>query len=199
VRPTRDLTSLADEALMARVRDGDERALATLYDRHGRLVYSLARAIVPGDADAEEVTEDVFVALWTAPERFDASRGSLRGWIATMARTRSLDRVRSSKRRQMAHERAAVLSDEGTAVALAESESAEERVLLADVRTSLDRALSVLNDDQRRAVELAYFQGLSQSEIAAALGEPLGTVKTRLRDGMSKLRASLSAPQGAPR
>jgi RNA polymerase sigma-70 factor (ECF subfamily) len=199
VRPTPELTSLADEALMALIRDGDERALATLYDRHGPLVYGLARAIVSADADAEEVTEDVFVTLWTTPERFDPRRGSLRGWIATIARTRSLDRLRSSKRRQMAHERAAVLSEEGTAVGLAESESADERVLLADVRASLDHALAALNQDQRRAVELAYFQGLSQSQIAAALGEPLGTVKTRLRDGMNKLRAALSAPQGALR
>jgi RNA polymerase sigma-70 factor (ECF subfamily) len=198
VRQT-DLTSLGDEALMARIRDGDERALATLYDRHGQLVYSLARAILSADADAEEITEDVFVTLWTAPERFDPARGSLRAWIATIARTRSLDRLRSSKRRQSAHERAAALGEEGIAVGPAEAEAADERALLADARASLDRALSVLNQDQRRAVELAYFQGLSQAEIAAALDEPLGTVKTRLRDGMSKLRAFLRAPEGALR
>ena len=184
---------------MALMRDGDERALATLYDRHGRLVYSLARAIVNADADAEEVTEDVFVALWTSPERFDQNRGSLRGWLATIARTRALDRLRSSRRRQVAHERAASLSGEGTAVALSGTEPTDQGAQVADVRSSLNRALSVLNADQRRALELAYFNGLTQSEIASTLGEPLGTVKTRLRDGMSKLRALLNAPEGALR
>lgn len=184
---------------MARIRDGDERALATLYDRHGRFVYSLAHAIVSGDADAEEVTEDVFVMIWTAPDRFDPGRGTLKAWLATLARTRALDRVRSGKRRQAAHERAAVLSEEGMAVGLADTGPADERVFRSEVRTSLERALTALNDDQRRALELAYFGGLTQSEIAATLGEPLGTVKTRLRDGMAKLRESWSARRGAER
>jgi RNA polymerase sigma-70 factor (ECF subfamily) len=137
--------------------------------------------------------------IWTAPDRFDPARGALKAWLATVARTRALDRVRSGKRRQAAHERAAVLSEEGTAVGLADTEPADERVFRSDVRASLERALTALNDDQRRAVELAYFGGLTQSEIAATLGEPLGTVKTRLRDGMAKLRESWSARRGAER
>jgi RNA polymerase sigma-70 factor (ECF subfamily) len=121
----------------------------------------------------------------------------LRGWLATIARSRALDRVRSGKRRQAAHERAAVLSEEGAAVGMSASEPADEGVLRVDARASLERALAMLSAEQRRALELAYFGGLSQSEIAAELGEPLGTVKTRLRDGMGKLRERFGVSRGS--
>jgi len=175
---------------MVRVRAGDDRALGELYDRHAPLVFNLSRAVVGGAQDAEEVTEDVFVQLWTGADRFDPGRGSLRAWLATMARTRSIDLVRARNRRRGAHERASAADEGGMAVALSGREEADASVLRAEVRTALDQALSTLNDDQRRAIELAYLEGLTQSEIAERLAEPLGTVKTRIRDGMIRLRDS---------
>lgn len=173
---------------MIRVRTGDERALSDLYDRHAKLVFNLAQAIVGDIQDAEEVTEDVFVQLWTSGDRFDPDRGSLRAWLAVMARTRALDLVRARSRRRSAHERAASSDEEGLATPLSESDSADALVLRNELRAALDRALKVLNPDQRRAIELAYFGGLTQSEIAERLAAPLGTVKTRIRDGMIRLR-----------
>lgn len=180
-----------------RVLRGDERAMGALYDRHATLVYKLARTIVGGDADAEEVTADVFVQLWERGDTFDEDRGSFRGWLATIARTRALDHVRSGKRRHAAHVRAAQKDDEGAAVASGTIEAPDRRAHVAKIRDDLDNALSDLNPDQRRAIELAYFHGLSQSEIASRLGEPLGTIKTRIRDGMGKLRDLFAVRGGA--
>lgn len=182
----RELPSDAD--LMIRVRAGDDRALSDLYDRHAALVFNLAQAIVGNPQDAEEVTEDVFVQVWTGGDRFDPDRGALRAWLAVIARTRALDLVRARGRRRSAHERAASSDEEGLATPLSESDATDTLVLRSELRTALDRALNVLNADQRRAIELAYFVGLTQSEIAERLAEPLGTVKTRIRDGMIRLR-----------
>ena len=179
------------------VLQGDERAMGALYDRHAMVVYKLARAIVGGDADAEEVTTDVFVQLWERGDVFDAERGSLRGWLVTIARTRALDHVRSGNRRHAAHVRAAHKADDGTAAASGTIEPPDHRAHVARIRDELDDALDNLNPDQRRAIELAYFSGLSQSEIAARLGEPLGTIKTRIRDGMGKLRDLFRVGRGA--
>lgn len=184
---------------MIRVRAGDERALSDVYDRHAKLVFNLAQAIVGNSQDAEEVTEDVFVQLWTSGDRFDPDRGALRAWLAVIARTRALDLVRARGRRRSAHERAASGDEAGLASPLSESESdsADTLVLRTELRTALDRALKVLNPDQRRAIELAYFGGLTQSEIAERLTEPLGTVKTRIRDGMIRLRDAFAGGREA--
>jgi RNA polymerase sigma-70 factor (ECF subfamily) len=181
---------------MLRVGAGDEGALSELYDRHASLVFNLARAVVGDDPDAEEATEDVFLQLWTGADRFDPARGTLRAWLATMTRSRALDLVRARERRQATVERAAARDEGGVAVVLSEPAGADESVLRVEVRDALDRALAMLNDDQRRAIELAYFGGLTQSEIAEHLAEPLGTVKTRIRDGMARLRDSFQGGRG---
>ncbi len=181
---------------MARVREGDDRALGTIYDRHASLVFTVTRAIVGGEADAEEVSGDVFVQLWNQGDRFDPTRGSLRLWLATIARSRALDHVRGRDRRQAAHLRSAERDAHGVAVEIAGTEPTDERTIVSEIRDALDRGLADLNVDQRRAIELAYFGGLSQSEIAVRLGEPLGTVKTRIRDGMSKLRECFAPTRG---
>lgn len=196
--PPADRTQPSDPELVARVKQGDDAALGTLYDRHSALVYKLTRTIVGGDADAEEVTTDVFLQLWERADRFDASRGSLRAWLATIARSRALDHVRSRDRRRGAHERSANQDAAGLAVEMATVEATDHRAHVAQVRDVLEKALSNLNPDQRRAIELAYFSGLSQSEIASRLGEPLGTIKTRIRDGMAKLQDLLRPHGGAP-
>lgn len=194
--PSRRAESPSDSELMTRVVSGDERALSGLYDRHAPLVFNLARAVTGGEEDAEEVTEDVFVRLWTGADVFDPDRGSLRSWLAIMARSRALDLVRARERRRRAHERAAVRDDEGVAVSVSGPIASDTSVLQADVRRALDRALSVLSAEQRRVIELAYLGGLTQSEIAETLAEPLGTVKTRIRDGMIRLRDSFKGERG---
>lgn len=171
-----------------RVAQGDHAALGVLYDRHAGLVYKLARAVTGTAGDAEEVTTDVFLRVWERADTFDPGRGALRAWLATIARSRALDRVRARGRRDDAHARAAARSESGAAVELARIEPTDDRAYVSQLRGTLERALGDLNSDQRRAIELAYFSGLSQSEIAKRLGEPLGTVKTRIRDGMRHLR-----------
>jgi RNA polymerase sigma-70 factor (ECF subfamily) len=189
--------SASDRALVERLSNGDEHALGELYDRHAGLVLALARAIVGTEAEAEDVAEEVFIQLWTGAERFDPERGAVRSWLAAMARSRALDHVRARERRSSAHARAAARDPEGVAVDLSEPEPTDRPAERAEMRGALDRALAALNDDQRRAIELAYFSGLSQSEIAGRLGEPLGTIKTRIRDGMSRLRDALEGSRGS--
>lgn len=180
------------------VLEGDERAMGVLYDRHATLVYKLTRTIVGKDADAEEVTTDVFVQLWERGDSFDPNRGSFRGWLATITRSRALDHVRSGKRRHDAHVKAAHKDSEGTAVGVGTIQAPDHQAHVSRIRDELDDALDRLNPDQRRAIELAYFHGLSQSEIATRLGEPLGTIKTRIRDGMGKLRDVFRVRGGVP-
>ncbi|MDX1492697.1 MAG: sigma-70 family RNA polymerase sigma factor [Longimicrobiales bacterium] len=178
------------------VLQGNERAMGTLYDRHAPLVFKLTRTIVGGDADAEEVTADVFVQLWERGDTFDPERGSFRGWLATIARTRALDHVRSRKRRHETQVKASRRDESGTAVEMGTTPAPDQQAHVSRIRDDLDDALENLNPDQRRAIELAYFHGLSQSEIASRLGEPLGTIKTRIRDGMGKLRDLFRAGGG---
>lgn len=183
---------LPDSALVAHAAGGDERALGDLYDRYGGMAYSLACAIVGEHADAEEVVADAFAQIWRSASSFDASRGSVAAWVATIARTRALDLVRSRKRRARVLEEAAVVTDEGESLVLAPSTEATDRsVEQSEASVIVRRSLADLPASQRKVIELAYFGGLSQSEIAEQLSEPLGTVKTRMRAGMEKLRQAL--------
>lgn len=181
--PTSGVTE--DTLLVQRMANGDERALGELYDRHGRVMYTLAYAIVGERADAEEVVVDTFGQAWRGAAQFDPGRGSVGAWLSTIARTRSLDLVRARGRRARVLERAAsVVVDVTPSAADREAEQSETSGMVR-------RGLDALPAAQRQAIELAYFGGLSQSEIAARLGEPLGTIKTRIRDGMEKLRELL--------
>ena len=175
----------ADSSLVQRMVAGDERALGELYDRHGRVMYALAQAILGEPADADEVVVDTFGQAWRGAAQFDPARGTVGAWLATIARTRALDLVRARGRRSRALERASWLADGAL------HEPADRDAERAEARRLVTGALAGLPEPQRRAIELAYFGGLSQSEIAATLGEPLGTVKTRIRSGMTKLRELL--------
>jgi RNA polymerase sigma-70 factor (ECF subfamily) len=171
---------------------GEDVALGDLYDRYGKMVYALALAILREPADAEEVVVDAFGQAWRQAGSFDATRGSVGAWLATIARSRALDTVRARGRRVRAHERAALLSDEGLAAPItAAGDDPARGVELIEARRLVSQALAALPGPQRTAIELAYFEGLSQREIAERLAEPLGTVKTRIRSGMEKLRALL--------
>ncbi len=187
-----DRPAIADCVLLERMAGRNERALGELYDRHGGAVYSLALAIVGERADAEEVVADSFGQAWRTAERFDPARGSVTAWLATITRTRALDLVRARGRRARALTRAAVGNSEGLAAPIAPAGEAPDRgVERQEARRMVERSLSELSESQRRIIELAYFCGLTQTEIAAELREPLGTVKTRMRAGLEKLRGSL--------
>ena len=187
-----DRPAIPDGELVVRMVGRDERALGDLYDRHGAPVYSLALAIVGERADAEEVVADSFGQAWRTAEQFDPARGSVTAWLATITRTRALDLVRARGRRARALMRAAVGNSEGLAAPIAAAGEAPDRgVERQEARRLVERSLAELSETQRRVIELAYFGGLTQTEIAAELQEPLGTVKTRMRAGLEKLRGSL--------
>jgi RNA polymerase sigma-70 factor (ECF subfamily) len=182
-----------DASLLARIAAGDERALGDLYDRYARMAYSLAIALVKDPADAEEVVADAFAQVWRSASSFDSGRGSAAAWLATIVRTRGLDLLRAQRRRAKVIERASNLTDDGESPILAPApERAERGAEITEAQTLVRQSLAALPVPQRKVIELAYFGGLSQSEIAAQLGEPLGTVKTRMRAGMEKLRLALA-------
>lgn len=183
----------ANVDLMARVAAGDASALSALYDAHAPVVLGVCVRILRDRAEAEEVLGDVFLEVWRRGDRYDASRGGVAGYLVTMARTRALDRLRSRTRRQ-AHE----IAMDGPETALGEPGPLEGAVA-QETRRQVKTALETLAPDQRRTLELAFFDGLSHSEVAAALGEPLGTVKARIRRGMLHLKERLQSlyEQGA--
>jgi RNA polymerase sigma-70 factor (ECF subfamily) len=173
---------LPDEVLVGRLADGDKAAAGALYDRYARLVYSLILRIVQDEGDAEDLLQDVFVQAWQQASRFDRTRGAVAAWLLTIARSRALDRLRSRRSRP----------ETGTAAIDAIQPAAAPAVASEDA-IAVRRALAEMPLLPRVALELAYFEGLSHTEIAERLGEPLGTVKTRIRTGLLKLR-SLLAP-----
>jgi RNA polymerase sigma-70 factor (ECF subfamily) len=181
-----DRSAAPDEALVALMAARDQEALSCLYDRHRRVVYALALRILRDRAEAEEVLADVFLQAWRQAEGYDRARGTVSGWLVNLCRSRAIDRLRSRGRREAGETAAA--REEGDADP---ASSPEEHADLALKRRHIVRALMALAPRQREAVELAYYGGFTHSEIAARLGEPLGTVKTRIRQGLSALRESL--------
>jgi RNA polymerase sigma-70 factor, ECF subfamily len=180
-----------DSDLIARAASADERAMAELYDRYGQVLYAVAYRIVGQRADAEEVVLDAFAQAWRDATRFETSRGSVAGWLTTIARSRALDLVRARTRRERITATAAAERPDTSPGMGGWRADPSSGVDLAERRKQVQLAMESLSPPQRRAIELAYFEGLSQSEIAALLQEPLGTIKTRVRLGMQKLRESL--------
>lgn len=179
----------SDEELIGRLADGDIDALDTLYARYARPVFSLAYRVLGDDAEAEEVTQDVFERAWRHAPTFDRTRGRFGTWLLSVTHHVAIDAVRRRGRRPVA------LGGEPGALAL--QLVADPKVDVATVSVEhvagaqIRAALRELPEPQRRAIELAYFAGMSHLEIAAALGDPLGTVKARIRRGMERLRAAL--------
>ncbi len=186
--------SPSDAALVKRMREGDERALGLLYDRHAGSVYSLARSLVAEAADADEVVTDAFLSLWRGG--YDESRGSVGAFLNVVARSRALDRIRSRRRRGDAEERSAEGEPAGFAVPVSRPGGPEDATERSDRRRVIREALGTLSEKQRSVISLAYLSGMTHREIAAHLSEPLGTVKTRLRDGMKKLRERYARTPG---
>jgi RNA polymerase sigma-70 factor, ECF subfamily len=171
----------AEAELLDRVRGGEESAMAELYDRYAPVVYSAALRVLGEPAAAEDVLQDVFVRLWRNPEAFDATRGSLAAWLAVIARHRAIDQMR--KRRPEADFDEVVLSVDPDLDGLAERAEAIEQVRVV---------LGGMASEQRKALEMAFFEGMTHVEIAARTGEPLGTVKTRIRNALIMVRKALA-------
>jgi RNA polymerase sigma-70 factor, ECF subfamily len=189
--PDPAVPSSLDGELVARAARGDERAIGQLYDRYGGVLYAVAYRIVGQRADAEEVVLEAFAQAWRDAARFETARGSVAGWLTMIARSRALDLARSRSRRERITASAAA-DRPNTSPAMGEFRPDPAKALdHEERRRQVRQALETLSPPQRQAIELAYFEGLSQSEIAERLQEPLGTVKTRVRLGMQKLRECL--------
>lgn len=188
-----DYTTLRDDELMDRLRGRDLVAFEHLYDRYGDLVHSVVLRVVADGYVAEDVTQDVFLRLWRKPEQFDLSRGKFVTWLLSIARNRSIDERRSHGRR-LRHEALPATTDEEEALpGQSERDDPAVATVIADERAAVRRALEILPPEQKLAIHLAYFGGLTQQEIANKLGQPLGTVKTRIRLGMQKMRGALES------
>jgi len=170
-------------ALADRLRTRDPQALAELYDRYGRLVYTVAFAVIPDSAVAEDLTQETFLYVWNRIASYDPARGTLAHWIALVARSRAIDHLRS---REFRVSRQSAPLDEAYTSA-APHDHQEQRDLIHLLQQPWNR----LKAHQRRALHLAYYMGLSQPEIAARLNRPLGTIKTWMRTGLQSMRADL--------
>jgi RNA polymerase sigma-70 factor (ECF subfamily) len=176
----------ADRRAIELVSRGDVGALDELYDRHARAVYSLALRIVSDTADAEEVVQDVFTQVWRQSARYDGARASVTGWLLMMTRARAIDRLRARQSRPDA-----LAGDSALPSIPAVAVNQESRVIDRQNVQALKGAIDTLPDNLRAPIELAYYEGLSHADIAKRLGEPLGTVKTRMRSALARLRGTL--------
>ncbi|MFN8532764.1 MAG: sigma-70 family RNA polymerase sigma factor [Dehalococcoidia bacterium] len=178
-----------DETLVARLTEKDASALEALYDRHSRPVFSLALKMLGEVTAAEEIVQEVFLKLWRNPERYIAGRGKFRSWLLGVTHHRAIDEIRS--RRSETHRRATGDHEAETLQIPDVEPDPAEMAWLGVQQEIVQRALETLPAGQREVIDLAYFKGMTHSEIAATLGEPLGTVKTRLRLAIHKLRSAL--------
>lgn len=171
-----------DLQLLDRIRRGDEQAMAALYDRYSKVVYSVSLRVLRDPATAEDVLQDVFMSIWRRPDTFSPARGSLGGWLAVIARNRSIDLLRRKRPSEQVEE-----------IYLASpfdlADEAERNNMMERARAVIAR----LPPEQRKTLEMAFFDGLTHSEIAEMTGDPLGTVKTRIRSALLILRKELEA------
>lgn len=182
--------TMEDDAILAAVQARDAAALAELYDRYGRLAFGLAYRLLGERGAAEDVVQEAFLAVWRRADTFQLGRGSARSWLLAIVHNLAIDRRRGRQRRELTD----VQLDD--AASLLDTDPDETFALVAEglEATQIHAALAALPLDQRQAIELAYFGGLTHQEIAERTGAPLGTVKSRLRLGLQKLRALLADP-----
>jgi RNA polymerase sigma-70 factor (ECF subfamily) len=180
---TAPLQPVPDSALVERIMAGDEGALSALYDRYSGMLYAMLLRILKDTGAAEEVLQDLFLQLWRGAARFDASRGSLAAWLLVIGRNRALSRLRGKQRREILPD-----PEEFSFEAVPSSENLENEAARMQLMNRLRVAMAGLPAEQREAVELAYFEGMTQTEIAARTGSPLGTVKSRVRAAMQTLK-----------
>jgi RNA polymerase sigma-70 factor, ECF subfamily len=178
----------SDEELLERIVNHDQGAFESLYHRHADLVYSIALRVVADPGIAQDVAQEVFLRVWRQPALFDVARGRFVSWLMSVARNRAVDEVRSRGRRRLREVTSVPGADDPPDPQAVDPQIAAQ---LADEQGEVRAALAQLPEDQRVAIELAYFGGMTQQEIASVLNTPLGTIKTRVRLAMKKLRISL--------
>jgi RNA polymerase sigma-70 factor (ECF subfamily) len=179
--------AIDDRDAIRRIAAGDPAGLESLYDRHATLVYSLALRILRDTGEAEDVTQDVFARVWASAVRFDPSRGAVAAWLTVMTRSRALDRLRRRR-----HPATPVAEGDTLADIPDPAPSVELVTATAEQVTAAREALAELPADQRTTLELAYYEGLTQVEIAERTATPLGTVKTRIRTGLQRIRDAVA-------
>ena len=180
---TAPLQQVEDSSLVERIMAGDENALAALYDRYAGMLFAMLVRILRDASAAEEVLQDLFLQLWRGASRFDASRGSMAAWLLVIGRNRALSRLRGKARHEILAD-----SEEFSIEAVPSPGNLENDAARAQLMQRLQGAMAALPSEQREAVELAYFEGMTQTEIAARVGCPLGTVKSRVRAAMQTLK-----------
>jgi RNA polymerase sigma-70 factor (ECF subfamily) len=179
-----------DVELLRQIASGDRAAFAEFYDRHSTLMFSVATKILNDSAEAQDVLQEAFLQIWEKAAKFDPKLGKASSWAAILARNKAIDRIRASQRRSRLAEEA------GTAHGIAEevSDSVNETLVGREQAKLIQSAIVELPGEQRQAIELAYFSGLTQDEISKKLNTPLGTIKARIRRGLLKLRDQLEGP-----
>jgi len=175
-------------ACLDRIRAGDAEGLAQLYDETSSSLYGLALRVLNDSADAEEVVLDVYKQVWKSTHTFDTARGSVWGWLAVLTRSRAIDRLRS-----MGTRRARELPIENNWEVQSNAPAPESQSIFGQERRLVRAALAALAPEQKEAIELCFFRGLTHVEVAEAMGVPLGTIKTRIRIGMRKMREALAS------
>jgi len=178
----KDQPQVTDSMLISRIRAGDEDALAALHDRYSQVVYSVALRVLGETTQAEDILQEIFLQLWRNPQTFDSNRGSLGAWLAVITRHRAIDHLR--RRRPESD-----IEDVIVAVDTHLEQTTDRNMTIARVRAAVEH----LPAEQRKPLEMAFFQGLTHSEIASKTGEPLGTIKTRIRTALLTLRKALAA------
>jgi RNA polymerase sigma-70 factor (ECF subfamily) len=183
-----DYKQFDDQAIIRLIARSQESALSELYDRYSRLIYSMALNVVGNPEIAEEITQDIFIRIWDHADTYQAEKAKVVTWIASMTRYRSIDVVRRQEVRPEGH---SVPWDTEPPTHETAPINVEEEVEISQRRRRVRQAISLLPEEQRQALTYAYFQGYTHREIAEAMGEPLGTIKTRIRLAMQKLRQIL--------
>ncbi|HEX8476515.1 MAG TPA: sigma-70 family RNA polymerase sigma factor [Pyrinomonadaceae bacterium] len=189
--PEREATDKIDVEHLHAIARGDEKAFASLYDTYNSILLGLLLRILNSRVEAEDVLQEVFLQVWQRASTFDEARGRPFTWLVTLTRSRAIDRLRSSNARERTALAAALDAPESTS-----DDDASDEVVRSEQSELVHRALDAIPEEQRRTLLLAYFEGLTQTEIAERLKQPLGTVKTRMRAGMIKLRELLGKRRG---
>ena len=185
--PERELSDAREVGLIRAVAGGDQKAFAELYDAYSSILFGLLLRILHSRPEAEDVLQEVFLQVWQQASNFNAERGRPFTWLVTLARSRAIDRLRLNESRERTANLAATSADGATE----ETIDAVEETFRSEQSDIVRRALEAIPEDQRRTLLMAYFGGLTQTEIAEQLSEPLGTIKTRMRSGVRKLRELL--------
>lgn len=181
-----------DRELMARIKARDSSALSELYDHYNRLLFGLILSVLKKREEAEDILQEVFTKIWQQAEKFDLEKGTVYTWIVTLARNKSIDRLRSKVYKEQKKQSTSLDNEDVFHPLYSDESDPLENTILTDRAKKVHESLNQISEKQRKVLQVAYFSGMSQSEISQEYNIPLGTVKTRMRDGMIKLRELLA-------